>query len=37
MLKGGYLEYVAVTNIDVTLPENYKALEALEKARRNQE
>ena len=37
MLQGGYLEYVAVTNIDVTLPENYKALEALEKARRNQE
>ena len=37
MLKGGYLECVAVTNIDVTLPENYKALEALERARRNQE
>ena len=37
MLQGGYLEYVAVTNIDVTLPENYKALEALERARRNQE
>lgn len=37
MLKGGHLELVAVTNIDVTLPENYKALEALERARRNQE
>ena len=37
MLPGGYLEYVAVTNIDVTLPENYAALEALEKSRRNQE
>lgn len=30
-MLGGYLEYVAVTNIDVTLPENYKALEALER------
>lgn len=37
ILQGGYLEFEAVTNIDVTLPENYKALEALEKARRNQE
>ena len=37
MLQGGYLECVAVTNIDVTRPENYKALEALERARRNQE
>ena len=36
MMQGGYLEYVAVTNIDVTLPENHEALEALEKARRNQ-
>lgn len=37
ILQGGYLEWVAVTNIDVTRPENYAALEALEKARRNQE
>lgn len=36
MLQGGYLEYVAATNIDVTLPENYKALEALENERRRQ-
>ena len=28
---GGYIEFVAVTNIDVTLPENYEALEALER------
>jgi len=27
----GYLDYIAVTNIDVTLPENYEALEALER------
>ena len=37
MRPGGYLEYVAVTNIDVARPENYAALEALERARRNQE
>jgi VIT1/CCC1 family predicted Fe2+/Mn2+ transporter len=27
----GFLDYIAVTNIDVTLPENYEALEALER------
>ena len=34
--QGGFIEFVAVTNIDVRLPENHEALEALEKARRNQ-
>ena len=29
-MRGGFLDYVAVTNIDVRLPENYAALAALE-------
>lgn len=33
MMRGGYLDYVAVTNIDVRLPENYAALVALEESR----
>ena len=30
-MVNGFLDYIAVTNIDVTLPENYEALEALER------
>jgi len=30
IVDGGYLEYVAVTNIDLTLPENWLALEMIE-------
>lgn len=30
LVEGGYLEYVAVTNIDLTLPENWLALEMIE-------
>ncbi len=33
MMRGGYLDYVAVTNVDVRLPENYAALAALEESR----
>lgn len=33
MMRGGYLDYVAVTNVDVRLPENYAALVALEESR----
>lgn len=29
-LQGGFLDLIAVTNIDLTLPENYLALEAIE-------
>ena len=36
-MSGGFLDYVAVTNIDVTLPENWQALEALEAERRSQQ
>lgn len=34
VVSGGYIDYVAVTNIDLTLPENAAALEAAEAARR---
>ena len=33
VVSGGYIDYVAVTNIDLTLPENAAALEAAEAAR----
>ena len=36
-MSGGFLDYIAVTNIDVTLPENWQALEALEAERRSQQ
>ena len=29
-MSGGFVDLVAVTNVDVTLPENYLALEAIE-------
>lgn len=35
-MLGGFIDYVAVTNIDVTAPENWQALEYLEEQRRNQ-
>ena len=34
VVSGGYIDYIAVTNIDLTLPENAAALEAAEAARR---
>ena len=33
-VSGGYIDYVAVTNIDLTAPQNAAALEAAEAARR---